>query len=69
MRTLNNKTFGDKRNYRKIDIFTKSANGLEYRVTTTWHKKCQDAADYFAKESKIDRVKIVARFRKGEFRK
>lgn len=56
-------TYGDKRDYRKIDIFI---NG-RYEASTTWARTCKEAVEMFRKShgnylNSID--KLTAKFSK-----
>lgn len=47
------KSYGDKRDYPKIDIYAKTFNGIrhvkagKYLCTTTWSKTCRDAVERY----------------------
>lgn len=54
--------YGDKRNYRKIDIYV---DGI-YQCSTTWSKTCRDAKKRFIDNNVIEsNKKITAYFAKG----
>lgn len=44
--------YGDKRDYKKIDIFVDG----KYVCTTTWSKTCKDAVKHYHKDFTGDKV-------------
>lgn len=51
--------YGDKRDYRKIDVFEVEGNGsLRYLATTTWSKTLKDARERFAKSHGISASRL-----------
>ena len=59
--------YGDKRDYRKIDLFVRSdiLGVRQYVGSTTWSRTCREAADQLAKlHPNISRSNITAWFAK-----
>jgi hypothetical protein len=57
--------YGDKRNYRKIDIFLKdkSKKGMnKYLGSTTWAATCKQAKERYAHSYKMNPDDLIVRF-------
>lgn len=53
--------YGDKRDYKKIDIYYKG----EYKGSTTWSKTCKQAKEIYCETWEItDKENVKARFSK-----
>ena len=59
-------TYGDKRDYRKIDIYVRERTEAgwvwTYWMSTTWARTCRDAAARYAETSNTPLEHIRARF-------
>lgn len=57
-------TYGNKRDYRKIDIYVKNAGGKTYNyvASTTWCNTCKEAAKRYADKVKIQPAYVKAFF-------
>lgn len=47
-RPRNHPPYGDKRDYRKIDLYRKCAAGWDYVASTTWARSCKEARERYA---------------------
>lgn len=59
--------YGNKRDYKKIDLFTKGkgiCNQWVYYATTTWAKTCKEAKQRFITEHQLDSTQVKAKFQK-----
>ena len=57
--------YGEKRDYRKVDIFRYRADGLwHYACSTTWARTCREAVEMFCISNGISRYSVRARFAK-----
>jgi hypothetical protein len=56
--------YGDKRDYRKIDIYTRNTKGVAvYECSTTWAKTCKQAKENFLRvHNYLASNQVVARF-------
>ena len=53
-------TYGDKRDYRKIDIYFMNV----YAASTTWARTCKEATEAYAKKQGISPAFVTANFNK-----
>jgi hypothetical protein len=44
-------TYGDKRDYPKIDIFVMRSHGWEYQCSTTWARTCKEAKEKYIEKN------------------
>jgi len=58
--------YGNKRNYKKIDIFLKDLKGFyTYEISTNWSKTCKEAKSRFLKRHNyLDKTQVKAKFSK-----
>lgn len=57
--------YGDKRDYRKIDIYTKDSihkKEVTYRCLTTWSPTCGEAKERYAEKHQLPLSQIKAYF-------
>lgn len=56
-------TYGDKRNYRKIDIYLKRPGGRrDYLASTTWARNCREARERYAMAHSFAASDLVAHY-------
>ncbi len=54
--------YGDKRDYRKIDLYECGPRGLRYMASTTWAKSCGEARERYASETGKELNNVRARY-------
>jgi len=59
--------YGDKTNYKKIDIYLKNLKGFyQYECSTNWSKTCKEAKNRFLnKHNYLDASQVKANFSKN----
>ena len=59
---MKTKHYGDKRDYREIEIFVDG----KYVATTTWAKTCKEAKERYKAETGLYPERIKAHFKGGQ---
>ena len=56
--------YGDKRDYRKIDIFVKNVNSgfFDYVCNTTWSKTLKQAKEIYCKKTNTEEKNVSCKF-------
>lgn len=58
-------TYGDKRDFPKIDLYTRQPEGFVYVACTTWARTCREARERYAAGCAVPLADVKASFRKG----